>query len=77
MVTSYKYLDILWRKAIEKEIVEEIVEAKRNEREVKQNRKVVDAQTTIKRTIQRSNDKHARVEFTTASSTITMQKTKE
>jgi hypothetical protein len=51
VVTSYEYLDILWRKAIEKEIVKEIVEAKRKEREVKQNRKVVDAQTTIKRTI--------------------------
>ncbi len=52
MVTSYEYLDILWRKAIEKEIVEEIVETKRKEREAKQNRKVVDAQITIKRTIQ-------------------------
>ncbi len=48
VVTSYEYLEILWRKTIEKEIVEEIMEAKCKEREVKQNRKVVDSQTTIK-----------------------------
>ncbi len=48
------------------------MEAKHKEREIKQNRKVVDSQTTTKRTIQRSNDKHARVEFTATSSITTM-----
>jgi hypothetical protein len=53
------------------------MEAKCKEREVKQNRKVVDSQTTIKWTIQRSNDKHAKVEFTITSSTTTMRKARE
>jgi hypothetical protein len=48
VITSYEYLNIFWRKAIEKEIVKGIMEAKQKEREVKQNRKVVDSQTTTK-----------------------------
>jgi hypothetical protein len=48
VVTSYEYLDILWRKAIEKEIVKEIMETKHKEREVKQNTRVVDSQITTK-----------------------------
>jgi hypothetical protein len=41
-------MDILWKKVIEKEIVEEIMEGLHKEREIKQNRKVVDSQTTTK-----------------------------
>ncbi len=48
VVTSYEYMDILWKKVIEKEIVEEIMEGLHKEREIKQNRKVVDSQTTTK-----------------------------
>jgi hypothetical protein len=53
------------------------METKHKEREVKQNTRVVDSQITTKWTIQKSNDKHARVEFTTTSSTTTMWKVRE
>ncbi len=42
MVTLDEYLDILQRKIIEKENVEEIKESKCKEREKKGNRKIID-----------------------------------
>ncbi len=56
-------MDILQRKIIEKENVEEIKESKRKEREGKKNRRIIDEGIIVDRTKQRSREKHAKVEF--------------
>jgi hypothetical protein len=63
VVTLDEYLDILQRKIIEKENVEEIKESKRKEREGKKNRRIIDEGIIVDRTKQRSREKHAKVEF--------------
>ncbi len=63
MVTLDEYLDILQRKIIEKENVEEIKESKCKEKEGKQSRTIIDEGIIVDRTKQRSREKHAKVEF--------------
>jgi hypothetical protein len=58
-----EYLDILQRKIVEKENVEEIKQTKRAKREGKQNRRIIHEGILVDRSKQRSIDKHAKVEF--------------
>jgi len=65
-------LDILQRKIIIKENVEEIKDSKHQEREEKQNKRIIDEGITLDRTQQKSKDKHAKVEFIESKSTIVL-----
>jgi len=60
VVTFDKYLNILWKMAMDKAIVKEIIEDKWKEREERKLKRVIDMGSTMDRTIQKIVEKQVK-----------------
>ncbi len=62
---SYEYLDFLRRKIMEKVIAKEIRTCKKEEKEDKWAKQVVELGSTTKQVVQKTTKKHVKTQFTT------------
>lgn len=60
VVTFDKYLNIMWKKAMDKAIAKEIIEDKWKEREERKLKRVIDMGSTMDRTIQKIVEKQVK-----------------